>query len=290
MRLKFLLFLFLAFAQMCAYSETADTSAQAPSTDTVQYSLLDSALIDSIISSVAPSSPLLFKQKPLESNVQQYREQKRNGYVFLLLLLMLGVITYVKVSFGKEMEDLIMSMRNQNFALQIFRTQSGEISFSSFLLHVNFVVTSSLYLRFILVKFFHATQLEKFNVILFLIFLFTFFYVLKIVVMQLIGFVFEMKDECREYVFHFTTICKIIGLTLIPALFIFYTAPEKIFLFIFLITIFICALLLLLFVWRGLSTAYKLLYRSVYHFFIYVCIVEISMMFLFLKLLTKTII
>ena len=275
---------------MFACAQLTDTSAQAASTDSAQYSLLDSAAVDSITSSVALSSSLLSKQKPIEGNVQQYKEHKRNGYVFLLLLLMLGIITYVKVAFGKEIEDLVMSIRNQNFAQQVFRTQSGEISFSSFLLHVNFAVTSSLYLRFILVKFFHATQLEKFNAILFLIFLFTFFYVLKMVTMQLIGFVFEMKDECKEYVFHFTTICKIIGLTLIPALFIFYTAPEKFFNFIFLITIFICMLLLLLFVWRGLSTAYKLLYRSVYHFFIYVCVVEISSIFLFLKLLTKTII
>lgn len=227
---------------------------------------------------------------PVEKNVQQYNAHKRNTYVFLLLLLMLGIITYVKAAFGKELEDLLMSIRNQNFAQQIFRTQSGEISFSSFLLHLNFVVTASLYLRFVLQKYFYATQLEKFGTILFLIFLFTFFYVLKIATMQLLGLIFEMKDECREYVFHFTVICKTVGLTLIPALFIFYTAPKTLFDFIFMITVFVCVVLLLMFVWRGLSTAYKLLYRSVYHFFIYVCVVEISMMFLFLKLLTKTII
>ncbi len=290
MRLNLLLLLFIVFVQVCVHAQSTDTSGQVTSSDSLQYGLLDSVAVDSIASTVAVFSPLLSKQNSIENNVQQFREHKRNGYVFLLLLLMLGVITYIKVGFGKDVEDLIQSIRNQNFAQQIFRTQSGEISFSSFLLHVNFVVASGLYLRFILVKYFHSTQLEKFNAILFLIFLFTFFYVLKIATMQLIGFVFEIKNECKEYIYHFTTICKIIGLTLIPALFIFYTAPEKFFDFIFFITILICTLLLLLFVWRGLSTAYKLLYRSVYHFFIYVCVVEISSIFLFLKLLTKTII
>jgi hypothetical protein len=58
---------------------------------------------------------------------------------------------------------------------------------------------------------------------------------------------------------------------------------------IFISTIFIAATFAIIFVWRGLSTGIKLMYKSVYHFFIYVCVVEISPIFLLFKLLTKTI-
>jgi hypothetical protein len=39
---------------------------------------------------------------------------------------------------------------------------------------------------------------------------------------------------------------------------------------------------------RGLSTTYKLMYSSLYHFLIYICVGEILPIFLFFKLLTKT--
>jgi len=165
--------------------------------------------------------------------------------------------------------------------------QSSEISFSSFLLHVNFIVALSLYVQFILVNYFHVVVLESFSSIIILIFLFTFFYLAKIAALKFVGAVFEVNAECNEYIFNFSTVCKMIGLTLIPALFIFYTAQEKFFNLIFVVTIFISIALAMIFIWRGLSTGYKLLYRSVYHFFIYVCVVEISPIFLLIKLLTK---
>ena len=155
--------------------------------------------------------------------------------------------------------------------------------------HVYFIVVMSLYVRFILVRYFHVSTLESFSSILFINFLFTFFYLGKIAVIKVIGVLFEVSDACEEYIFNFTTVCKTLGLALLPALFIFYTAPQKFFNFVFVITVFVFASLLAVFIWRGLSTAYKLLYRSLYHFFIYVCVVEISTIFLLFKLLTKTI-
>jgi hypothetical protein len=122
-----------------------------------------------------------------------------------------------------------------------------------------------------------------------LIFLFTFFYLAKLITLKFIGVVFGLKEECDEYAFDYSTQCKIIGLTLIPALFVFHTTQEKFFNLIFIFTIFVAALMAIIFVWRGLSTGIKLMYKSVYHFLIYVCVVEISSIFLLFKLLTKTI-
>jgi hypothetical protein len=184
------------------------------------------------------------------------------------------VLTYVKIAFAKEVEELLQSFVNSNISQQIFRTQSNEISFSTFLLHANFIVAISLYVQFILVNYFHVIALKSFSSVLVLIFLFTFFYLGKLIVLKFIGIVFSLK---------------IVGLTLIPALFIFYTTEEKFFNLIFISTIFIAVTFAIIFVWRGLSTGIKLMYKSVYHFFIYVCVVEISPIFLLFKLLTKTI-
>ncbi len=237
------------------------------------------------------TSPLLSTtQKPVVNDIQQWHKHQGNIYVFAVLVLLLIIIAYLKTAFGSELEDMLQSVVNSNIAQQIFRTRTDELTFSSFLLHVNFILVISLYIRFVLVNFYHVSTLETFPAILLLIFLFTFFYAAKAFVIRVIGSVFEIKDVCDEYLFNFFTVTKTLGLSMIPALFVFYTAPEKFFNFIFIVTLVMLAGFVLLFVWRGLSTGYKLMYKSVYHFFIYVCVVEISPVFLLFKLLTKTVV
>ncbi len=290
---KFLfpLFLFL-FLIISGFSQTDSVylKHEADSILAEKYSSVDSIINHTYADYSNHKSFLAEENKPVLNDIQQFNSAQRNGFIFVMLMLLLAALTYVKTAFSKYLEEMLQSVFNQNLSQQIFRTQSGEISFADILLNANFVVTISLYVRFFLMKHVHVLSLESFSSVLFLIFLFTFFYLGKIIVVQFIGKIFELQPVYDEYIFNFTTLCKTLGLTLLPALFIFYVAPVKFFNFIFLITILFFVAFALIFVWRALSTAYKLLYRSVYHFFIYVCVVEISLMFLFIKLLTKTII
>lgn len=274
-----------------SYSQAADTAFTSGGMDTTlqETNYPDSNMIQEYLETGNYRNVLLKEDKPIVNDVQQIHSSNKNAIVFIFLMLMLVTLTYVKVVFSKDIEEMLQSFVNSNIAQQIFRTQSSEISFSSFLLHVNFIIAISLYVQFILVNYFHVVSFKSFSSILMLIFLFTFFYVAKVITLKFVGVVFEVNEVCNEYIFNFSTVCKMTGLTLIPALFIFYTTPEKFFNLIFVITIFISTAFAAIFVWRGLSTGYKLLYRSVYHFFIYVCVVEISPIFLLFKLLTKTI-
>ncbi len=264
-------------------------------------SVVSAQLSDSIVSFPDSASAVRYQelsnrkpflqsgQTPVQYDVQQLNPSKSKSLVLVLMMGLLGLVTAVKVAFGKDWEELFQSLVNRNIAQQIFRTQSQEISFPSFLLHVNFVVVMSLYVQFVTEKFFHVLSFEKFSATLSLIFLFTFFYIAKLTATKFMGAVFELKEECSEYIFIFSSVCKTAGLTLLPALFIFYVTPEKYFVFVFAVTVFLLLFFFLNLIWQGLSTGYKLLYRSAYHFFIYVCVVEISPIFLLFKLLTKTI-
>jgi hypothetical protein len=271
-------FNFVAFAQPAADSVRA-ASITNDSVRPTDYSALNNS-----------QSILLLSQKQITQDVEQYHASNKSAGVFILLMLMLASLTYLKMAFGNDMEGLLQSVTNASLAQQIFRTQQAEFSFSSIILNLNFVVAISLFVQFILSVYFHVSSALNISSILSIIFLFTFFYVAKIVALKLIGIMFEIRSECDEYIFNFTVICKTLGLALLPALFVFYTAPGKFFTFTFAITALLCSVFVAIFVWRGLSTGYKILYRSVYHFFIYVCVVEISPIFLLFKLLTKTII
>lgn len=286
LRIFFAWILFLFFVAGC-FAQSND-SVLVPHLR-IGHLAADSAELSAKFPFIDFQSVLLNDSKPIMNDIEQYKSSYHNTTVFILLLVLLAALTYIKTAFSKELEETLQSIVNKNFSHQIFRTQSGEISFSSFVLHLNFIIAISLYVRFIFVKYYHVSSLENFSSIFFLNFLFTFFYVGKLFALKFIGNIFEMKDVCNEYAFQFSIICKTLGLTLIPVLFIFYTASEKFFDFIFFITLFVITIFFLLLLWRGLSTGFKLLYSSVYHFFIYVCCIEISMMFLCIKLFTKTI-
>jgi len=278
---------FFILSTICLHAQTGDSVALNTASDTLTKS--DSVEVKGYAAMADSQSVLLNGNKTVVNDIEQLHQSEKNVWVFVLLVMLLAALTYLKTAFGKDVEELVQAVSNQNLAQQIFRTQSKEFSFSAIVLNLNFIVVMSLYVRFILVHYFHVSTLESFYSILFMNFLFTFFYLGKIAVVKLIGVLFEVSDACEEYIFNFTIVCKTIGLTLLPALFIFYTAPQKFFNFVFVITILIFVCMLAIFIWRGLSTAYKLLYSNVYHFFIYVCVVEISTIFLLFKLLTKTI-
>jgi len=277
-------------AGTCLQAADNNNAFKIPDTATIHQKIAGDTLATHIIPVTNNTSTTWSDgNKTLVSDVEQMISTRRNTMVFIILLLLFIIITYLKVAFSKDFDELFQSLINQNLAQQIFRMQRGEITFSSAVLHFNFVITISLYVQFIMFHYLHVSPVEGISSTLLLIFLFTFFYLGKIMIIKTIGLVFEMQDECDEYIFNFVMVCKLLGLTLLPALFILYTAPVRYLDFIFSCTVVIFVVLLLLAIWRGLSTAYKLLYRSVYHFFIYVCVVEISSIFLLFKLLTKTI-
>lgn len=241
---------------------------------------------------LAEYTPVLYATtgKRFAYDIQQIKHSRNNATVFIVLALLLVLLTYVKTAFEKDMEELMQSFANRNIAMQLFRTQSNELTISSAILHINFILVMSMFVRFALVHYYGVTSLENISSILFLVFLFTFFYLAKIVAVKILGVVFEVSEISNEYVYHFTIACKTLGLALLPALFIFYLAPSYFFNFVFIVCVIFVLVFLIVFVLRGLSTGYKLMYRSVYHFFIYVCVVEISPIFLLFKLLTKTVV
>ncbi len=291
MRLLLLSF-FLLFVVTTAQSQTVDTLAihQIDSIYPVQHAA-DSALLSRYVH-LAKYTSVLFTTvgKCVAYDVQQIKYSKDNATVFIVLALLLVLLTYVKAAFEKDVEELLQSFGNKNIAMQLFRTQYSELNISSVILHINFILVMGMFVRFALVHYYGVASLENISSILFLVFLFTFFYLAKIVAVKALGVVFEVSEISNEYVYHFTIACKTLGLALLPALFIFYVAPSYFFNFVFILCVICVLVFMMVFVLRGLSTGYKLMYRSVYHFFIYVCVVEISPIFLLFKLLTKTVV
>ena len=221
-------------------------------------------------------------------DIEQSKEHEINVEVFVLILFLLLLLTYVKLSHSNDFSNLFRAFSNGNIASQIFRTQKQDFSSISIFLYIIFLLGLSVFSRQAWLHYHTSSFLQSKISILVFIFLFTFFFVAKYISMKVIGKLFDVSEFMSEYIFQVGIMLKTIGIIIIPALLVEFVGNEEI---CFCVEVFVAItsiVLLSMAFMRGLSTAYKLMYRSLYHFLLYICIQEVLTVFLFLKLLTKT--
>ena len=275
-----------------AYAEALDAIVSAPDTiaavDSAEVIVIDTAALQKAIGIASYTSSFDQDAKQKWYDIEQERKAKNDAWIFYILVTLLVVLTTLKLAFSNDFNDLFRAFVNSNIASQIVRTSKEDITLSSFLMNGIFVVTISVYARFILLHFYPYSVLQNNFSIVALIFLFTFFFVAKFALLRFIGNIFDIASYIDEYLFNLSAIVRTIGISMIPILFMLYASSEKYFIFIFIASLLVLSIGAVMIAIRGLSTSYKLMYSSVYHFLIYICVGEILPIFLFFKLLTKT--
>ena len=256
--------------------------------DSAQIIVIDTAAVKKAVGIASYTSTIITGEKQKWYDIEQERKTKNDAWVFFILVALLIVLTTLKLAFSNDFNDLFRSVVNSNIASQIVRSSREDISLSSFLMNGIFVIAVSVYTRFILLHFYPYSVLQNNFSIVVLIFLFTFFFVAKYALLRYIGNIFDITSYVDEYLFNLSAIVRTIGISMIPILFMLYASSEKYFVFIFIASLLVLCIGVVMIVIRGLSTSYKLMYSSVYHFLIYICVGEILPIFLFFKLLTKT--
>ncbi|MCW3124586.1 MAG: hypothetical protein JWO03_244 [Bacteroidetes bacterium] len=256
--------------------------------DSVRVIVIDTDAVHKAVGIASYTSSLTTGEKPKWNDIEQQRRGKNDALVFFILVALLVVLTTLKLAFSNDFNDLFRSFISSNIALQIVRSSREDISLSSFLMNGIFVIAVSVYTRFIILHFYPYSVLQNNFSIVILIFLFTFFFVAKYALLRYIGNIFDISSFVDEYLFNISAIVRTIGISMIPILFMLYASSEKYFVFIFIASLLVLCIGVVMIVIRGLSTSYKLMYSSVYHFLIYICVGEILPIFLFFKLLTKT--
>jgi hypothetical protein len=286
--LIFFLPLFLSAQNALSGVVHADTSSIY--SDSAQSMIIDTAMIYRSAHSAFYNSSFSNTGKPKWYDIEQQRNHKNDAWIFFILLLLLIILTGLKLAFHNDFENLFSVFANSNIASQIGRTTKDDITLSSVLMSTIFITTISMLTRFALLHFYPHSVLQNNFSIGILIILFTFFSIVKYALLKYIGNIFEIMPVVDEYLLNLSAITRTIGISMIPILFMLYASSEKYFIPILIISLIILCAGVVMIVIRGLSTSYKLMYSSMYHFLIYICVGEILMVFLFIKLLTKTVI
>jgi hypothetical protein len=206
-----------------------------------------------------------------------------NRWIFWVFLVTLFLLT-VAVNFNRQIiSKIYRSILNSNYSNLMFREQGKNPSPLFILLYILFFINAGLFLYLTIDRF--ITIKPKYFSLFTCIGLVSLAYILRHGILNLLGNVFPIKNATSQFGFNVMYFNIFLGLLLIPVnLFVAY-GPEAIVYPSVLIGGSFIVILYLLRQIRGLFISRNALIFHKFHFFMYLCAVEIAPYFILVKLL-----
>jgi len=225
------------------------------------------------------------KNKPGKKDVQSIREiDKPPNWVFYLILILGLFYIYIKVKFWQDITELFRSLFNINIAKQLSRKHELSLLSSAGLLNINFFLVLSLYFYFIATYYNWGLpsptqasgQVNGAELLLFFPVYIAPLLLAKYMLLKIAAKIFPFKEEANFYNFNILLVYKVLGIVLFPFLVLI---PFGLFVDVVVWIMSSLVLAILLFVYRYvkgfiISKNYLLFHK--YHFFVYICTLEIA--------------
>jgi len=209
-------------------------------------------------------------------------------WILFLLLGLLSLFTYHFHFHRSEVHKNFRAFVNAAMANQQFRDAKNMLSVANISAYSLFILAVGT-LIFTTVNVYSAQQ--TFTSWNFYLLLFSFLaagviYLVKHIQIFLLGLLFPIQQELAYYNYWIFNTNRNLGLFLVPALLLIYYSPESLQLFIFYATLFIVGASYIYHALRVIFSASETILFHKFHFFIYLCTVEIVPMLLLLKVLS----
>ena len=202
-------------------------------------------------------------------------------YILIFILLFLGLI---KTSFPKYFDSIFTLSFQATFRQTQTREQMTQNFFPAFMLNILFVLCGGVFIT-LYARFEGWAQLPFWELFIYSTAILLIIYTIKYLVIRFTGWVFNAKEAAAEYRFVVFLINKLLGILMIPLLFLMAYADDKT--KNVGITIVLCLAIFSLAVRYLVSVARirKNLSITAFHFFIYLCAVEIMPLLVIYKVL-----
>jgi hypothetical protein len=211
--------------------------------------------------------------------------RKINGkeLIFYLLVFLLIVFALLRKLFPKYFDDLFRLFFRTTLKQRQIKEQLIQMSLPSLLLNGFFVISGGLYITFLL-QHFKLNPVDNF----WLLFLYcslglSVTYLIKFIGLKISGWLFNKRDVADSYIFIVFIVNKMIGIMLLPVLFLLAFSLGKV--YTIGLTISWCLVLGLL-VYRLVLTFSAIRNQikvNPFHFFLYLCAFEIAPLLLVYK-------
>jgi Domain of unknown function (DUF4271) len=225
-----------------------------------------------------------FLGKPVHVHSEKYERESYDA-MFYLLVVMLFYFAIVKLFFGKYLDNLLTLFFRASMRQQQLREQVLQSPIPSVLLNSLFVFSGGLYGAFLL-RYYHFGHPDSFWMhFLYCTMLLAFLYLLKFLVLKMIGWIFNISRTADTYLFVVFMTNKIIGIFLLPFLvLISFSGPVITEIAVTLSFVMIGVFYVYRF-FGGYATLRKEIKISGLHFILYLCAFEIAPLLLIYKVL-----
>ena len=227
-------------------------------------------------------------QKPTDAKVKLMQGNRKTvanpDVIFYILVFILFFLGLIKTSFPRYFDSIFTLSFQATFRQTQTRDQMAQNFFPAFMINILFFLCAGLFIT-LFAKSNQWSELPFWELFVYATTVLLIIYLIKYMVISFTGWVFNAKEAAAEYRFVVFLINKLIGILMIPLLFLIAYADVKT--RGVAVTIVICLVVFSLIIRYLVSLARirKNLSITAFHFFIYLCAVEIMPLLVIYKVL-----
>ena len=210
-------------------------------------------------------------------------ESRIKKFIFVSIMLMLMMTAALSTFFRHFIFKTFESFKSDNLLRSNYRATGSTVSFPYIFLEAFFIINTALTLFLIMTKLDYGSgyYLKDFGYCLLLMILVV---LGKHLVLNLMAYIFPVENDVRIYNFTISNFYIILGLILVPINLFFAFSPDLFSDLLLQITAILTVLVLFYLGFRGILIGSKYLASNRFHFFMYLCVVEIAPLFLVVKM------
>ncbi|MBT8219429.1 MAG: DUF4271 domain-containing protein [Bacteroidia bacterium] len=200
----------------------------------------------------------------------------------IFVMVFLAVLLSLFRGLFQNMLDSALKDRKFN---QVYRRMQGIWRVPNILFYMYFTINAAIFLFYCANYFEFMNQLATLYRILVIAGLVLAYFFAKHIIVEFIGRTFDIENETDRYSLLVLLFNIIIGVILTPLNIMILLGPDSFQGIIIICGIVILLLVFVLFLLRGLSIANAFLPRNTFHFFMYLCTIEIAPLFIIAKMM-----
>lgn len=255
--------------------------------DSIQRSLAKELIVHhsdtSTYAAIIFNSYFPFDKKP-EMMIEQKRISSSNDVLFYVLVGLVLIVGFVRVTFSKYFSSLFELFFQTSFRQHQTRDQLLQDKLPSLIMNIVFVFSGGMLIT-LMAKFQGWITIDFWWLYLYSCVLLAVIYLTKYLFLLFFGWVFNASSAVNTYLFVIFLVNKIMGILFIPlTLFLAYSSTK-----IAQVSLTIAEILIVIFlIYRyvaSLGTIRRSLHVSALHFFLYICAAEVLPLLIIYKVL-----
>jgi len=261
--------------------------------DSIQVVMNDSLRSDSIAAVITANrnDSLAKASAKIKRNVVQppgmpglLRSTSNNDLIFYVLIFIILLLALIKKSFPKYFKSIFSLSFQATFRQTQTREHMSQNFFPAFMLNVLFILSGGMFIT-LFAQFYKFTSIPFWQLFIYATTMLALVYLVKYFVIVFAGWVFNAPEAATDYRFIVFLINKLIGILFIPILFVIAYTGDDVKKIAITVALCVAGLLLALRYLISLVRIRKNLNLTAFHFFIYLCAVEIMPLLVLYKLL-----